>query len=121
MLVAINETRINTGVPPFVSSSPLAIAAQQHAEDLARRGVLSHSSEDGSMPWDRAMAAGYPSDQVYEVIGTTDGTARDVLKGWQNSPRHWAILSDPTLTVIGVGVAEGGGRRWYVADLGRAP
>jgi len=121
VLLAINELRISQALPPFVESSPLAVAAQQHAEDLAHREVLSHASDDGSMPWDRAQRAGYPSDQVYEVIGQTDGTAGDVLTGWQQSPRHWAILSDPALTVIGVGAAAGDDRWWYVADLGRAP
>lgn len=117
----LNEARIERGLPPLVGSQTLALAAQTHAEDMARRGQLSHYSEDGATPWDRAMAVGHPNTIVGEVIAGPGTTTEKAFQALMNSPPHAEIILSQQYTSIGVGMAvDAQGRMWWCADFGVA-
>jgi hypothetical protein len=55
-----------------------------------------------------------------EVIAWNSGSpdpAAHALGQWRDSPPHWAILTDPSLTRIGCAHAHADGRDWFVCVL----
>src|SRR5690606_15395607 len=52
--------------PPLRLDSALSRAALVHARDMAARGTLTHTGQDGSAPSDRITAAGYAWSLVGE-------------------------------------------------------
>jgi uncharacterized protein YkwD len=82
-------------------------AARNHANDVGETGECGHVGSDGSWPWDRAAACGFPQDTwtVNEIAagpGFTDGA--DAVWGWQQSPGHHAAIVHTEAQYVGVGV-----------------
>lgn len=97
---------------PLTRSAALDEAAQRHAEDLARRGELSHDGFDGSTPGRRATRAGYAWAYVAENVARGQSTAEQVVETWLASPGHCANLMNPRATETGIGIAEDADGRW---------
>lgn len=95
LLDAINAERATRGLAPVAVDDRLQCAARRHAMDVGSSGDCGHVGSDGSWPWDRAMACGFPQETwtVNEIAagpGFTDGA--DAVWGWSNSPGHYAAL-----------------------------
>jgi uncharacterized protein YkwD len=90
-------------VPPLAVDVRLTEAAQLHAQDLAERGVLSHTGADGSSPATRIARAGYAWSTWGENVAGWYPTARDVVAAWLASPGHCANLMSPGYQHLGVG------------------
>jgi uncharacterized protein YkwD len=130
-----NAERVRAGLRPLARSRPLDQVAGGHSTDMARRNYFSHTSRGllkraglserlkaGGVAY-RAAAeniALYPLvlNRTYEVSaagkrevgrqGTTYGDlARSVVKGWMDSRGHRENLLNPTLELMGIGVALG--------------
>lgn len=86
----------------------VAAVAQGHAEDLARRAVLSHGSGPGNMDvsGDRLSAAGYGWSFAAEntAFGQPDPGA--VLAAWEASPGHRAAMLSQQAVHFGFGGAR---------------
>lgn len=83
-----------TGIAHTVDPNLTAIA-QRRAIEVSTDATFSH---DGMDPC------------CYEILAWNSGTADPVttaMEQWRGSPSHWAILTNPTLTVIGCGYAKG--------------
>lgn len=102
---AINRHRQSRGCAPLVWSEGAARAAQRHSEDMARRHDLSHTSSDGTQPWDRMRAQGLSFSRAAENIAMNGGGAEATVRGWIDSPGHRANIENCALTHTGVGVA----------------
>jgi len=109
MLGLINGARAQAGLPPMALCGTLNTAAQRHAEDLARRGVLTHTGADGSTPAQREQAAGYraaPGQRyMYGAENAAQGqqSVSQVMTGWLNSPGHRANLLASATNHVGLG------------------
>lgn len=91
-----------TGVGRTVDPGLTAIAERRAAE-TATDATFNHSGMDPCCAEVLAWNLG------------TDDPARHAVEQWQGSPAHWAILTDPSLTRIGCGVARGPDGRYEFA------
>lgn len=104
---AINAERATRGLAPVEVEERLLCAARRHALDVGGSGECGHVGADGSWPWDRAMACGFPQERwtVNEIAagpGFEDGA--DAVWGWRHSDGHYAALMHERARYIGVGV-----------------
>lgn len=97
--------RAQHGLPVLRPDDRLARAAQTHAEDLARRIVLTHGSENGDLAGERAAAWGYRWRLITENVAFGQQDAEQALTSWANSPDHRDALLNPDVTEYGVGLA----------------
>ena len=107
LLGALNDERAAYGLPPVEFDDRLMCAARRHALDVGSTGACGHVGSDGSWPWDRAEACGFPQDTwtVNEIAagpGFTDGA--DAVWGWRHSPGHHAAIVHTSARLVGVAV-----------------
>lgn len=103
----INQKRAADGLSILSQSGALTQAARRHSRDNSARTSVSdcsHSGSDGSDFVRRAAEAGIGA--YGETIGCGHGSAQSVVDAWLNSPPHKAILTNGSITVIGVGWAQ---------------
>ncbi len=84
----IKNLRAQYGMDPLVLSPKLQLAAQRHADDMAKRGYYSHTGADGSSAGKRANRARYRWCIVAENIAKGQKDIGQVMTDWQNSPSH---------------------------------
>lgn len=102
----LNQARTAEGLDPVRVDLRLAQAAGDHARYMAETGYQGHQGENGSLPADRASAAGYPWTLVAENTSAGYGTAAATFAGWTASPSHRANNLAPDVRHVGVGYAE---------------
>ncbi|WP_019069209.1 CAP domain-containing protein [Streptomyces hokutonensis] len=112
-----NAERAGAGLRPLAVDPLLAAAAQAHSTDMVARAFYSHTSPDGSQPWDRAAAAGSRRRTIGENIACGQRSPAEVVEGWMNSPGHRANILKPDFTHIGIGFAGGGQMGTYWTQL----
>ncbi len=120
LLAAVNAFRATQGMPAVASNPALMAAAQRHADWIAANHRGSHVGEGGTMPQDRATAAGYLGVVLENVAEGTQGyaTVAWAVEGWANSPGHrWTMLNDAEDG--GAGVASDAENDYYVFLIGR--
>jgi uncharacterized protein YkwD len=114
MLELVNRTRTAPrrcgdtefkSAPPLEPSTELEKAAAVQAKDMAMRGSLSHTGQQGSTPGDRVTQAGYAWAAVGENIAGGQREAQGALQSWLASPGHCANLMNPQYTEMGVAFA----------------
>ncbi|MGV0037049.1 CAP domain-containing protein [Mycobacterium colombiense] len=83
----------------------LQLAAQQHARDvLNNRSLDGDTGSDGSLPQDRANAAGYKG-RVAETVAINPALAIsgiELINKWYYNPAYYAIMSNCANTQMGV-------------------
>lgn len=112
-----NRERARAGLPPLATDPLLSTAAQAHSADMVARAFYSHTSPEGSRPWDRAAAAGARQRSIGENIACGQRSPAEVVDGWMNSPGHRANILKPDFTHIGIGFAGGGPAGTYWTQL----
>jgi uncharacterized protein YkwD len=112
-----NAERALFGLPPLADDRNLAAAAQAYSDDMVARNFYSHTSPDGTQPWDRAATAGARHRGIGENIAAGQNTAAEVVQGWMDSPGHRANILKPGFTHIGVGFRDGGAMGTYWTQL----
>lgn len=114
----INQARIAHGLRPLRAARPLRVVAFRHSGFLARRGLLQHSSADGSS-FDRRIRRHLPAVHVGETVARGP-SAHYVVRAWLRSPGHRRLLLEPAFRIVGVGAHVGAARMIYVtADFAR--
>jgi uncharacterized protein YkwD len=96
--------------------------AKDFADFMARTDLYGHEA-DGRDPAGRAKQHGYDDCLVAENIAyafssagfTTEGLARQLVEGWENSPPHRKNLLDADVTETGVAVARSADTGLYYA------
>ncbi|MFH1184603.1 MAG: CAP domain-containing protein [Chloroflexota bacterium] len=124
---AVNALRASQGLPPYSVSSILMSIAQTQAEYMASSGSVTHTGPDGSRPYQRGLAAGYPlagqippgffSENIQS--GGEDLSPAAVVQIWTGDAPHMNTMASAMLQEIGAGVAVSGGRVYYVIDCAR--
>jgi uncharacterized protein YkwD len=112
-----NRERLRAGLSALAVDPPLVTAAQAYSTDMAARAFYSHTSPEGTQPWDRAAAAGSTRRSIGENIACGQRSPAEVVDGWMNSPGHRANILKPHFTHIGVGFAGGGPAGTYWTQL----
>ncbi|GLW48955.1 hypothetical protein Stsp02_46160 [Streptomyces sp. NBRC 14336] len=112
-----NRERAGAGLRPLQADPALTAAAQAHSADMVARSFYSHTSPEGSQPWDRAAAAGARRRSIGENIACGQRSPAEVVRGWMNSPGHRANILKPGFTHIGIGFAGGGPSGMYWTQL----
>ncbi|NDD15327.1 MAG: CAP domain-containing protein, partial [Betaproteobacteria bacterium] len=112
VLILTNEARSrpqSCGAESFPPANALELsnsltgAAIGHAEDMARLGYFSHSSQDGRQLADRVNATGYSWRTIGENIAKGQRSPKQVVAGWVNSPGHCKNIMNPNFKQIGIG------------------
>ncbi len=120
----INALRTSRGLNALNYNAALAAAAQAHSQYLASTPYAHpHRQRNGSLPQDRAAAAGYSGRVSENVVGSSTATLDWAYTWWLNSPTHYNNMLG-SWTDIGVGFSSGAYGRWYVVvfgDNGSAP
>ncbi len=116
MVQLINQRRAEAGCGPVRADERLAQAAETHSADMAAQAYFSHTSLDGSTPWDRARRAGYEWPSA-ENIAAGNATADATMEQLMNSTGHRANILNCEHKAVGVGRASGGPYRYYWTQL----
>jgi len=115
----INALRSSVGRAGYALNGALSAAAQSQAQWMVDAGTIAHARPDGSNPRSRAMNAGYSSAMVSEnIYGGTNANAGVAWSFWINSAIHYAGLTSPNYSEVGIGIAGGGWGRGYVLVFG---
>lgn len=121
LAAAINRARTAGGRPALAWNEALAVAAQLHALDLARRGRGGHVGSDGARLSQRVERSGYPASWSGENWANAAGAARAFQLWWNEPPGadpHVRNVMDARATEFGIGVARGAWGYYFVADFG---
>ncbi|MCL2659896.1 MAG: CAP domain-containing protein [Acidobacteriaceae bacterium] len=116
LFAAANQARAARGLAPLRFDPALALAALQHAREMAARGTISHQFPGEASLEQRASTAGVRFSEIAEnVAASSDSSLIHDL--WMHSPEHRRNLLDPRVTVVGIAVVAGNGRFYAVEDF----
>ncbi len=122
LLSRTNQIRAKLGLAAYTVNGALSSAAQNQATWMANTGNVSHVQSDGSRPRDRAAAAGYNSPWVSEnIYAGTMATTDTAWVFWINSAIHYAALSSPNYSDVGIAWASGSDYTAFVMVFGSPP
>jgi uncharacterized protein YkwD len=115
----VNRLRQTCGV---IGDDPrLTAAAQRHANDMLKSGVVGHIGSDGSSPQARIADAGYTrASYTGEIVYWGTGSAATpsaALDLWMESPAHRSIILDCAFTAGGFATAWDGNKMTAVGDF----
>lgn len=97
---AINAWRAQNGLGPVRYHLSVQDLAQEWSDSIASREVIEHRASFWTDP--RALN---PDNGAGEVIAVRwDRDAAQLVEWWKTSPSHNAILLDPRMTVVGIGI-----------------
>lgn len=123
LLIYINEARRQFDLPALGEVSALSVAAQQHADEMARFGYTAHTGADGSYPAERLLTFGYRRAYAGEATAWGFEFPYEAVEFWVNSPSHRRIILNRYATDLGVGytVDYTAPNVWYwTAEFGNA-
>lgn len=113
--VAVNEVRLQHGLPPLKLNRQLCAAAQAHAETLLRTGQICHADTHGQRADYRATQAGYFYWRLGENLAAGQLSWERALEMWLRSPTHRANLLDADYRELGVGFSTDESTRYRTA------
>ncbi len=105
---------LQAAAEPLSYQCTLAGAAQQHSNDMAQHGMLSHLSSDGQDAYRRLQQQGYDATTLGENVAMTATDDADVVQQWLASPGHCRNIMEADYTSLGMGQAtsDTGGVYW---------
>lgn len=120
----VNRVRASSGAGALAANDAMVRAAREHAQELARRGVLDHASPTPGRETfaKRLAAAGAPAwtlagENLIQLPYVAADVADEAVTGWLGSPSHRAQMIEPTYTDTGVGIARNASGNWYIVQL----
>jgi uncharacterized protein YkwD len=111
LLSLINTERMDRGLAPLACDSEVSVVAQNHAEDMHRRGYFSHITPEGKDHAGRLDSAGVVYLFAGENLAWGQDTARAVIKKWMGSPPHRENILRGDWTHVGIGAY---GKYWVM-------
>tara|TARA_B110000211_G_C13851979_1_gene452597 strand:+ start:127 stop:756 length:630 start_codon:yes stop_codon:yes gene_type:complete len=116
-----NAQRASGGLAPVSLHPQLTQAGEGHFNDQFRHGCenLTHSSTDGSSPFDRIKGAGFVYRTAGENLACGYLTPEKVMAGWMNSPGHADNIMNGDFAHIGIVAApDAFGHMYWVQVFG---
>ncbi len=109
LLELTNRERLLAGLQPLTQDENLALAARNHAKEMATLKYLSHESPTpaNNTLQQRITNAGSIALTIGENIAQLSHerlVVTETVKGWMNSPGHRANLLSPDYDSVGFGV-----------------
>ena len=105
VIADMNAYRAKFDLAPLKWSSHLTIAAEIHAADLSKHGLLQHEGTDGSNHGQRVKSTGYNFRLALENVAAGQQSWESVLQSWKDSPGHNKNLLNADATEIGVALS----------------
>jgi len=97
-------------------------SATGHSRDMAHSQVFSHVSSNGDTLLQRVQATGYDLRAAGENIAAGQGSVKEVIASWLNSPGHCKNMLEPSYQDIGVACIRNEGSPYgfyWTMNLGR--
>lgn len=101
----LNSARDKFGLDPLTLNSRLMLAAQQHANFMAEKQLLSHLGRHRSSFDQRIRDTGYVFQAAAENVALGAMDAETVVELWMKSPPHRANILNKTVTEAGIGIS----------------
>lgn len=89
-------------VNPVVWNDTLEKAAQNHSDDMDKKGFFSHTGSDGSSAGDRITDVGYFWSTYGENIAAGYSSEQTVIQGWLDSDGHCKNIMNGNFTEMGI-------------------
>jgi hypothetical protein len=118
IFAALNQSRVEAGVPPLKSDPKLQEAARRHSLLLAKRHALSHQFAGEAPLADRFRAVGLLFTAAAENVGMNTELS-DVNNMFLRSPGHRANMLNAAYDAGGVGVVRLGSSYWVTEDFAK--
>jgi len=104
---AIRVLRQTRPLPALRVSSGMMLAARDHVNDQAPRGLMNHKGTDGSMAWDRVSRYGDWKSKISENMTFGAASAHDVIAeliidDGISDRGHRKNILDPQVKLVGV-------------------
>ncbi|MBR2283838.1 MAG: SCP-like extracellular [Ruminococcus sp.] len=115
--VLVNEARAEEGLDPVYVLPVLTDSAMIRAEECAV--LFDHKRPDGTRFSSLLDQDVTPYCYAAENIAAGSSKAEAAFSQWKNSERHWAAITNPDITHMGIGVAYVPDSRykWYWAQI----
>ncbi len=122
----VNALRATNGLPAYKVNPILMEVAQQHADYLATKGIITHFGADGSRPYQRAIDAGYAVGGDLSAGGNFGENIHSganlspigIVTFWKGDAANLEIMLSPVFEDVGVGEATATGITFYVLVAG---
>ncbi len=114
--MAINQMRVQAGLPPLAINGMLNYAAQVHVDDMVGNGNYSHTGSDGSNVRQRVQRTGYGNAWASENwVSVNDPST--AIQWWMNSTVHRNNILNGNWHELGIGASGymGNGQMIFVA------
>jgi len=105
VLAASNQERARRGRAELDADSRLQLAAQRHAEDMARGDFMDHEGSDGSDVGERAEEVDYDWTAIAENVAAGQPDPETVLRSWMESAGHRDNILAGDVRHAGIGYA----------------
>ena len=125
---AINAERVKKNIAPLKVHPILMSSAQKHAEYMASGGGITHYSADGSRPFQRHVALGYPlagdlsrgGFASENIVAGSGMTIEQAIASWYGDEPHTNTMISDKYTECGAGIAVSGNVIYYCFDVARS-
>lgn len=125
---AINAERVKKNIAPLKVHPILMASAQKHAEYMASGGGITHYSADGTRPFQRHLALGYPlagdlsrgGFASENIVAGSGMTIEQAITSWYGDEPHTNTMISDKYTECGAGVAVSGNVIYYCFDVARS-
>ena len=112
LITLTNSVRASVGAAPLALDGTLSNIARGWAQVMAGNNAISHNPNYQG----QVEAAGFNWRRLAENVGMGP-TVEIVHQALVNSPGHYANMTNPAYTMVGIGVANGGGYVWVVENF----
>ncbi len=127
LVEAVNAERVKNKLPPLKVHPILAANAQKHADYMASSGMIDHLSADGSRPFQRHLAAGYPlagdltrgGIASENIVAGPNMTIEEAIAYWYGDDPHTHTMLGDQYIDCGAGIAASGDTVYYCFDAAR--
>lgn len=115
----LNEERTSRGLLPLVYNNDLAKLARIQSENMFTHRFFSHTDHKGMDPRQRKvmyfpkLMGGVGENIAMHYGSSAEEAARNLMKGWMNSPGHRANILKRTYSHVGVGVVQKDAQYFY--------
>lgn len=125
---AINAERTKKNIPILKVHPNLMSSAQKHANYMASGGGITHYSADGSRPFQRHLAEGYPlagdlsrgGFASENIVAGSGMTIEQAIASWYGDDPHTQTMLSDKYNDCGAGVAVSGTMIYYCFDVARS-
>ncbi len=109
LLQLVNGERIKNGLKPLIADIKMQEVALEHAKDMFKRGYFSHSTPEGTNPFQRMekrkikfLFAGENLAHSFDLISAHNGL--------MESPGHRANILNPGFGKLGISILDAGNK-----------